>query len=175
MSVLSFSSYVYMFTSLPVIFLVQNWRNKESKSESSFYLFYFYLFLFTVSGDFLCRVVYSCPLVCIMSSIYSMVAMSFDRSNAILLNANRKLTVKTAAIQLAGIWVLSVLFSVPTMYEHSEYVIEENENGTILGCGSNGVSYTYSVTNGVVLLMLAYIIPVAILFVNYGRILIFFR
>ena len=164
-----------MFTSLPVIFLVQNWRNKESKSESSFYLFYFYLFLFTVSGDFLCRVVYSCPLVCIMSSIYSMVAMSFDRSNAILLNANRKLTVKTAAIQLAGIWVLSVLFSVPTMYEHSEYVIEENENGTILGCGSNGVSYTYSVTNGVVLLMLAYIIPVAILFVNYGRILIFFR
>ena len=110
-----------------------------------------------------------------MSSIYSMVAMSFDRSNAILLNANRKLTVKTAAIQLAGIWALSVLFSVPTMYEHSEYVIEENENGTILGCGSNGVSYTYSVTNGVVLLMLAYIIPVAILFVNYGRILIFFR
>ena len=148
---------------------------KKNINQNHPVFYYYYFLLLTVSGDFLCRVVYSCPLVCIMSSIYSMVAMSFDRSNAILLNANRKLTVKTAAIQLAGIWVLSVLFSVPTMYEHSEYVIEENENGTVLGCGSNGVSYTYSVTNGVVLLMLAYIIPVAILFVNYGRILIFFR
>ena len=110
-----------------------------------------------------------------MASIYSMVAMSFDRSNAILLNADNKLTVKTASIQLAGIWILALLFSIPTLYEHSEYIVEENENGTILGCGSNGVSYSYSVTNGVVLLMLAYVIPLAILLFNYGRILMFFR
>ena len=110
-----------------------------------------------------------------MASIYSMVAISFDRSHAILLNTDRKLTLRTASIQLAGIWLLSLVFSIPTMHEHSQYIIEETENGTLWGCGSNGVSYTYSVANGVALLLLAYTIPLAILLFNYGRILAFFR
>ncbi|KAK7112215.1 hypothetical protein V1264_011699 [Littorina saxatilis] len=110
-----------------------------------------------------------------MSSIYSMVAISFDRTQAIVLNADKKLSFRTAAIQLAIIWSLSTVFAIPTIYEHREYVLVQNENKTILGCGSYSVSYDYSVINGVFIIMVAYVIPLAILLFNYGRILAFFR
>ncbi|XP_076458435.1 neuromedin-K receptor-like [Babylonia areolata] len=125
-------------------------------------------------GDFLCRVVHTSPLFCITASIYTMVAISFDRTAAIVLNALRKLTCRSVSLQLLSIWVLSVLLCAPTLYEFGEFVVVV-VNGTVLGCGSHGVSHLYSVLNGVGLLLLAYLLPVAVVMVNYGRILVFFR
>ncbi|KAL8576665.1 hypothetical protein ACOMHN_025140 [Nucella lapillus] len=136
-------------------------------------------------GDLLCRLVYACPLLCIMVSIYTMVAISFERTHAILHLSSKpnKLTFRAAAVQLAVIWVMSAILSLPTAYEHSQYVVhpahEDSENGTsipeVLGCGSNGVSYAYRVINGVGLVFIAYVVPLVILLYNYGQILQFFR
>ena len=71
---------------------------------------------------------------------------------------------------------LSITFSIPTLYEHSEYVVNYTEEmEPVYGCGSNGVSYEYSVVNGFMLVIVAYIVPLLTLLVNYGAILNFFR
>ncbi|KAL8584969.1 hypothetical protein ACOMHN_043605 [Nucella lapillus] len=130
-------------------------------------------------GDVLCRVVNACPLLCIMASIYSMVAISFDRSSAIVLNTQLPLTIRSAMLQLTLIWGVSGLLCVPTLYEHGQFVVKEGVNGTeeglILACGSHGVSPLFSLLNGLGLLLAAYLLPLLILMVNYGRILMFFR
>ncbi|XP_076452789.1 pyroglutamylated RF-amide peptide receptor-like [Babylonia areolata] len=126
-------------------------------------------------GAFLCKVVYTCPLICIMASIYSMVAISFERTQVILITRSNKLTIRRTVILLAVLWIFAVVFALPTAHEHSVYVRDRKENGTtILGCGTDGVSYEYSVVNGVWLLFVAYLIPLVILLVNYWRILRYF-
>ncbi|XP_005094654.1 neuropeptide FF receptor 2-like [Aplysia californica] len=126
-------------------------------------------------GDFLCRVVNFCPLMCIMASIYSMVAISFERKRAIIVSTAARPTILVALKIIPAIWGLSFVFCIPTMYEYSAFQ-EPLENGTsITRCGSNGVSWTYTVLNGVALVMLAYIVPLTLLLLNYGSILWFFH
>jgi hypothetical protein len=44
--------------------------------------------------------VYGMPLLCIMASIYSMVAISFERTQAIVINAEKKLIFQGVAVQV---------------------------------------------------------------------------
>ncbi|CAG5117668.1 unnamed protein product [Candidula unifasciata] len=126
-------------------------------------------------GDFSCRLVNFSPLVCVMASIYSMVAVSFERKQAIVVTQHRKTTMTQAVLVVPIIWLLSLIFCIPTIHEYTQYV-EDTGNGTlIIRCGSHGVSRTFSIINGIGILLLAYIVPLVILVVNYGSIVLFFR
>nr|KAG5713834.1 hypothetical protein BaRGS_024461 [Batillaria attramentaria] len=127
-------------------------------------------------GDFLCRFVYAMPLLLIMNSIFSMVVISVERKRSIVLNVGKRLTVRGVLFIAVGVWVLAFAFCIPTIYEHSQYVndVPQADNETSYACGSNGVSYAFSLSNGVGLLLVAYVIPLAILMYNYTRIVLFF-
>ncbi|GFN80957.1 cholecystokinin receptor [Plakobranchus ocellatus] len=80
-------------------------------------------------GDVLCRIVHFCPLLCIMASIYSMVAISFERKRAIVVTTEHWTTIKQAIRSIPVIWLLSFLFCIPTMVQTNE---KRDAKGVIL-------------------------------------------
>ncbi|XP_025115626.1 substance-P receptor-like [Pomacea canaliculata] len=112
-----------------------------------------------------------------MTSIYSMMVISYERTQAIVVvSSSKRFTTRTTIIAAGVIWLIAFTFCIPSLYEYSEYTSEDPEtNATLYRCGSNGVSYVFTVANGVGLLLVSYIIPLITLLCNYTRILLFFR
>ncbi|BFZ17245.1 hypothetical protein BsWGS_20284 [Bradybaena similaris] len=80
-----------------------------------------------------------------------------------------------AVVAVPTIWFLAFVFCIPTIYEYAQHKEDIGNYTLITRCGSIGVSRTYSIINGFGILLLAYIIPLVILVVNYASILYFFR
>ncbi|XP_041364848.1 substance-P receptor-like [Gigantopelta aegis] len=100
-----------------------------------------------------------------MVSIYSLVAISFERRRAIVLSQEQH-TVKVLRIIIPVIWAWSFCVCVPTIFEYSEFRdISVNQTGVLVHCGSTR-SVTYSVVNGLMLVFVAYIIPLVLIISN---------
>ena len=136
------------------------------------------------------------PIFCITSSSYSLVSMAVERYRAICLT-DGKISFGQAKVINVSIWILSVIVSIPTAFEYTVYLsrfdLPGNQteaeyrypadpstlelNGThnftyINVCGSS-LKQTYGISNGVFLLLMAYIVPLVTICVCYFRLIMF--
>ena len=107
------------------------------------------------------------PMVSIVSSIMTMVAMSLERYRALL--HKRHLTRRTTYVILVLVWLVSLVLAAPQLYEYS--VVEEfeiTENETEIVCGSAKSSAHFTTIYGSVIVFLVYVIPSAIVIISYS-------
>lgn len=124
------------------------------------------------SATFLCKLVNSTPVLCITCSIYSMMALSAERYRTIVRQAaGHRLRQRNAVTIAAFIWLFSFCVSIPTIVDY-DVIASQNGNKTDLVCKST-LSKTFSVLNGLMILIISYIIPQIVVYVNYGRLVYF--
>jgi len=118
------------------------------------------------------------PVLLITAGIYTMVVMSIERVRCVLpargqhvsMPNTRSIGKRGTIIALAVIWVLAVILAVPTAVNFDVGVAHDtnNTNHTRLVCHSTWNSFQTSI-NSLFLLVVSYILPMAVLYVNYGR------
>ncbi|KAL5019200.1 hypothetical protein ScPMuIL_004922 [Solemya velum] len=119
-------------------------------------------------GEFLCKFVNSFPVLCITSSIYTLVGISFERRKAIAESSKPQWTLRKVSQFISLIWLFSTLVSVPTMVEYSVAEIYDNErNSSYLSCTNIKVPRLFSLFNGISILCVSYIIPLIFMWFNY--------
>ncbi|XP_046554589.1 RYamide receptor-like [Haliotis rubra] len=127
-------------------------------------------------GIVLCKVTNVMPIFCIVVSIYSLVAISCERRKAILMRVEPMRPGHAALKIIPVIWMGAAVLIVPTALEYSVYIsVSDDVNITATSCASVTFSSAASITNGFVLLLIAYIIPLVFILGNYWRIINFLR
>ncbi|KAK6187452.1 hypothetical protein SNE40_005479 [Patella caerulea] len=126
-------------------------------------------------GDFLCRVVNFAPILCITSSIYTLVAIAFERRRALVLQLEPTKPIPVIAKTLPTIWILSFVLCIPTIFEYKSYEFLEG-NVTRYACGrlDDDFPIIYSVMNGFMIFFLSYAIPLVLILYNYSKIFVYF-
>ncbi|XP_046352944.2 RYamide receptor-like [Haliotis rufescens] len=127
-------------------------------------------------GVVLCKITNSMPIFCIVVSIYSLVAISCERRKAILLRVEPERPGHAALKIIPVIWTGAAVVIIPTVIEYSVYIsVSDDNNISATSCASVTFSSAASISNGFVLLLTAYIIPLIFILGNYLRILNFLR
>ena len=114
-----------------------------------------------------CKVLMSLPMVSIVTSIMTMVAMSVERYRALIYN--RHLKRRTAYKIMVLVWLVALVLAAPQIYEYSvleEFDIATNETEVV--CGSGETSSHFTTIYGSVVVFVVYVIPSAIVMVNYS-------
>ena len=116
-----------------------------------------------------CKLVMSLPTFTIASSIFTMVAISFDRYFSIVHQKN--IDRKKALIIIVLIWVISIATTAPQMYEYSIYQKNETEpNGEFeieIACGSHGIAENFETIYASIVVAVCYLGPLLLMSVNY--------
>ncbi|XP_013418446.1 RYamide receptor [Lingula anatina] len=122
---------------------------------------------------FLCKVVNALPLVCIMTSIYSMVAVSWERRRAIIRMDLPQMPYFTAIKLSLLFWLLAIVLSIPTFIEYKKTTVwEGNQSYGVCGRDRN-ITREYAIANGFFLLFIAYVIPSVVILTNYVMLAMF--
>ena len=121
-----------------------------------------------ISGPVSCKLVNFLPVLCVTASIYSLVAMAFERHRAIATATSWQITLKMSGGICGFVWILAFLVGTPTLFEYSIHE-EREENTTHYECGSEDAPRLLVLVNGYFLLLVAYIIPLLAICINYGR------
>ncbi|KAL3859204.1 hypothetical protein ACJMK2_009433 [Sinanodonta woodiana] len=123
-------------------------------------------------GDVECKLVMFLPLIAVMASISTMVAIAVDRYQVIVKNSLLK--IQRAFWTIAGIWVFSVIVSSPQLYEYNIYYTSmENSTAFTKECGSHAVVKNFETIYAGCVFLIAYAIPLAILLFGYTCIIIY--
>nr|AKQ63069.1 orphan G-protein coupled receptor 63 [Platynereis dumerilii] len=122
-------------------------------------------------GDGACKLMMFLPMMSIMTSIYTMAAISFDRYFSIVRNKHISKTGMIAV--LLKIWIISGAFASPTIYEYSVKVEIEEDNTTETSCGSHGIPENFEKIYATVIVILAYVLPLLMITVNYTQVALF--
>ena len=124
-----------------------------------------------VSGEILCKVINFFPIVVISSSIYTLVAVSFERRQVMMSHTvqGQRISNRVLAVAILAIWAVALGVSAPSLFEYTVREIEASGNQTaetIMSCGSQ-FTETYSLFNAVFVFAMSYGIPVILLSKNY--------
>ncbi|XP_061196695.1 neuromedin-K receptor-like [Saccostrea echinata] len=123
-------------------------------------------------GEILCKIVNGFPIFCITASIFTLVALSCERKHSIVHSLRPQLTLTTSKKIVVSVWVLAGIVSTPSFVEYSVTTVGLKKNVTIESCGST-FHRTFSIFNGLCVLLLAYVIPLIIMWYNYVLIIKF--
>jgi hypothetical protein len=77
---------------------------------------------FPFPGVLSCTVVTGLPVFCILNSIYCLLLMSWERYLAVVKPHLPRFSVRKTVVLLAGVWLTTVLFTVPSLLEYKVYV-----------------------------------------------------
>ena len=147
--------------------------------------------IYLFPGGLACKLIHFLPVFCITSSIYSLVAMSFERLRAIVYHKKISMTLWHAKLLCVGTWIFALCVTIPTLVEYRVYEIQrlseapvtlpdvktvslkENvsrspEVMVMVNCGSEGINHSFIFFNGIFLLCVSYVIPMMIMTVNYS-------
>ncbi|KAK3610004.1 hypothetical protein CHS0354_032350 [Potamilus streckersoni] len=120
-------------------------------------------------GEVECKLIMFLPLMAVMASISTMVAIAIDRCQTIV--RNRRLQVQHSLWIITGIWLISV--SSPQLYEYNmHYNSKENRTAFIKECGSHGIVKNFQTIYAACVFLIAYAIPTVLLLVGYTCIII---
>ncbi|XP_011418423.2 substance-P receptor [Magallana gigas] len=123
-------------------------------------------------GEFMCRVINGFPILCITSSIFTLVAVSFERKQSIVHSLGPQMTLGTCRKLVIAMWVGAFLVATPSFVEYDVITIPLSHNETMESCRST-FSSTLSIFNGLCVLLLSYVIPLIIMWYNYFLIIKF--
>ncbi|XP_052818392.1 neuromedin-K receptor-like [Mya arenaria] len=121
-------------------------------------------------GDVLCKMVNFTPVLIITTSIYTLVCVSFERKRAIQETHKQQMTFAALYKIVPSLWLFGLLISLPTLLEYRvNHILVDEGNSTRIGlsCDSSHMEFSYSMTNAIFLVTVAYIVPVIIMFKNY--------
>ena len=130
-----------------------------------------------VTANIQCKAVNSLPVICVSAGIYTMVIVSIERVRCVLptkghavVMPGRSIGIRGTMIALAFVWVLSVVLAVPNAVNFEVGVVDDphSSNHSLVVCHSTWNSLQTSVYS-MFLLAASYVVPMAILYVNYGR------
>ena len=122
------------------------------------------------AAEFLCKIVNAMPVVCITTSIYTMVAMSVERYRRVVLCSIRVLHWRQAFMVTGFVWLLAVAVAMPTAVA---FVVKpDSANGTKAVCESK-MTATYNLINSQIVLWMCYALPQGAFYANYGRLVAF--
>ncbi|KAL5022462.1 hypothetical protein ScPMuIL_001617 [Solemya velum] len=117
-------------------------------------------------GDAVCKLVRFLPMFTIMSSISTMTAMALDRYRTVV--HQKTINIKNLYIIIGVIWCISLATSSPQIYEYSVYEKPiEGTNSTLTVCGSHGIIEDFELVYSILVLIVAYIVPLGIIVLSY--------
>lgn len=133
-----------------------------------------YCFRFSnlILGEILCRVINGFPILCITSSIFTLVAVSFERKQSIVYSFRPQITLSTCRKLVVSMWVLAAIVATPSFVEYTVKTVTLRGNVTAESCSSTFTT-NYSILNGLCVLLLAYVAPLIIMWYNYAIIIRF--
>lgn len=120
----------------------------------------------------MCRVINGCPILCITSSIFTLVAVSFERKQGIVHSLRPQLTIAASRKLVLGMWLMAASVAAPSFAEYSVITVALTQNETMESCRST-FPPDYSFVNGLGVLLLAYVIPLITMWYNYVLIIRF--
>jgi len=118
-----------------------------------------------------CKLVNTLTVLSITAGIYTMVVVSIERVRCVLparghdvpTPGTRSIGIRGTIIAIAMVWMLSVIVAVPTGFNFDVGVVDD----TVV-CHSTWTSLQTSIYS-LFLLVVSYLLPQAVLYVNYGR------
>jgi len=134
-----------------------------------------------VAANVLCKLVNSLPVLCITAGIYTIVVMSIERVRCILPargqdvpTSNRSLRVRGTVMALVVVWILSAVMAVPAAVNFDVGVVTDTggSNQSLVVCHTTWSSLQTSVYS-LFLLVVSYLLPQVVLYINYGRLAAF--
>lgn len=114
----------------------------------------------------------STPVFCITCSIYSMMALSVERYRSILVEKKKPMQPRHAGAIIALIWLFCFGLSLPTMVTYQRVEETHGNNTTILLCKPT-LPYEFNIFNGLLILIVGYVVPQCVVYFNYGSLLMF--
>ncbi|KAI0240177.1 hypothetical protein LSAT2_009137, partial [Lamellibrachia satsuma] len=134
-----------------------------------------------VSAEIHCKLDRCLPVFSITCSIYIMVALAEERYRAIVLGPMHTIYRKRALKIIGGIWILSAVVATPTFFDYS--VHPESNTSQDVGNTTAATPYmlckptsdVYDKVNGVFILCTSYMIPQALVFSRYYRLVTFIK
>ena len=124
----------------------------------------------TFAGEILCKVINFFPIVVITTSIYTLVAVSFERRQVMMSHQvqGQRISNRVLGLSILAIWVLGLGVSAPFIFEYTVQEEEASGNQTeaLNHCGSQ-YTETFSLVNAVFVFTMSYGIPVILLSKNY--------
>ena len=79
------------------------------------------------AGAVACKLVNFLPVLCITVSVYTLVAMSYERCRAIVYHDRTQISIPTAKQLCITIWIISFIITIPTIVEYKVYHLEPDE------------------------------------------------
>ncbi|XP_077994613.1 putative G-protein coupled receptor 19 [Glandiceps talaboti] len=121
-----------------------------------------------IFGDFLCKMVRYLQLLTPGSTVYVLIAISFDRFYTIIYPLSFKVTRGKAKQMIAGSWLFSAIIASPTFYFYGANTYEYNPNvvlcNAFIPSSVGGIIYT------VLIFLIIFVIPVMIIIIVYSKI-----
>jgi len=117
------------------------------------------------------------PVMSVTASIHTMVILSIERVRCVIpprghnvAVSSRSLGIRGAVIGLAIVWMSSIVMAVPAAVNFDiSFVNDSGEsNLSVAVCHSTWSSYSTAISS-LIVLVVSYLLPQAILYVNYGR------
>jgi len=121
------------------------------------------------------------PEMSVAANIFTMVILSIERVRCVIpprghdvALSGRSLGIRGALIGLVIIWISSIVLAIPTAVNFNVSAVNDSDhdsgesNHSIAICHSTWSSYSTAI-NSVVLLVVSYLLPQVILYINYGR------
>ncbi|WAQ95588.1 RYAR-like protein, partial [Mya arenaria] len=121
-------------------------------------------------GETMCPIVSFIQVVTVFMSSLTLVAISLDRYWAIVHPLRRKMSKRQACIVISVIWLLSLVIPLPTAIKARVHQYVNDSNAPFF-CEELWENVTGQSIYNVLLLLLQYFIPLAILVFAYGRII----
>ncbi|ELU10918.1 hypothetical protein CAPTEDRAFT_207103, partial [Capitella teleta] len=149
----------------------------------------YFPYILSFTGELLCKLVNFLPVQCILTSVYTLVAMSYERRRAVVQHHLPAVSSRSSLIACILIWVAALAASIPTFIEFTVFEVLEPSGDpgvtTVVGmvsteepqhyrqCGHHHHGRLSVLINGVFLLVIAYVIPLSLMLGYYGNIAIF--
>jgi len=139
--------------------------------------------LIRVVAIILCKMVNALPVLSITSGIYTMVVISIERVRCVLPARGQELTTPVSRtigtrgtiIAFAVVWALSVVVATPSAVNFDVITANDSSsssNHSLRICGSTWNALQTTIYS-IFLLVVTYLLPQAVLYVNYGRLAAF--
>ncbi|XP_070562471.1 probable G-protein coupled receptor 19 [Ptychodera flava] len=121
-----------------------------------------------VFGDFMCKLVRFLQLLTPGSTVYVLIAISFDRFYTIIYPLSFKVTRSKAKQMITGSWIFAAIIACPTFYFYgattSDYYPDNVLCNTFIPNNVGGIIYT------VLIFLIIFLIPVVIIAIVYVKI-----
>jgi hypothetical protein len=99
------------------------------------------------------------------------VSVSYERRRAIIESNRKQLTFKDLHKIIPAIWIFGLVVSIPTLIEYRVNIVAtkvgDNITKELLSCGSRHMPDSFSVSNAIIVVMIAYMIPMVTMCKNY--------